>query len=83
MYCVLLFTEYKEEKAIKEESVCLIVHRVGHIRRYKPCYNEKQSIANKACCCQTHTLTTSIQEGLPAELKHISKRRKRNQQGYP
>ena len=31
----------------------------------------------------THTLTTSIQEGLPAELKHISKRRKRNQQGYP
>ena len=31
----------------------------------------------------TYTLTTSIQEGLPAELKHISKRRKRNQQGYP
>jgi len=36
--------------------------------------------------CQTrlqHDISPSNQVGLPAELKHINKRRKRNQQGLP
>lgn len=48
---------------------------------------ERAEVSRNHCVvthtCLTTLSTTSTQKGLPAELKHISKRRKRNQYGIP
>ncbi|KAF9521386.1 hypothetical protein CPB83DRAFT_928783 [Crepidotus variabilis] len=57
-------------------------HRVFE-RTLRPLVFRRACLSERHCCPQARLVLTSDQVGIPAELKHINKRRKRNQQGLP
>ncbi|PWY62580.1 hypothetical protein BO70DRAFT_405761 [Aspergillus heteromorphus CBS 117.55] len=57
-------------------------HRVFE-RTLRPLVFRGACLSERHCCPQARLVLTSDQVGIPAELKHINKRRKRNQQGLP